>query len=103
MYIREAEQKDLSQLLELYTHLHGNTMPTIDQEIENLWYKITIDQNHHIIVGVINDTIISSCVLMIVPNLTHQQRPYAFIENVITHPEMPGERLCTQILNYQNE
>ncbi len=100
MYIREAEQKDLSQLLELYTHLHGNTMPTIDQEIENLWYKITIDQNHHIIVGVINDTIISSCVLMIVPNLTHQQRPYAFIENVITHPECRGKGYATQILNY---
>ena len=85
--IREVEHDDLSRLLALYTYLHDNIMPTIDPSIENLWGNIINDRNHHIIVGSVDDTLVSSCVMMVVPNLTHSQRPYAVIENVITHPD----------------
>ena len=100
MDIREATCHDLSPLLKLYTYLHENNMPTIDDEIQKLWNTMMTDMHHHIIVGSESGTIICSCVLIIVPNLTHNQRPYAFIENMITHPEYRNRGYGTQILNY---
>lgn len=98
--IREAEFDDLEGLLSLYTHLHSNAMPEINAEITALWRGILADSNHHIIVGLVSMEIVSSCVLVIVPNLTHGQRPYALIENVITHPQHRGRGYATNILGY---
>lgn len=100
MLIREIEYQDLYPLLKLYTYLHDNTMPTVSNEIEVCWSNIIKDPNHHIIVGVENHIIISSCVLIIIPNLTNYQRSYALIENVITHPEYRNRGCGSKILNY---
>jgi len=100
MIIREIESQDLSQLLHLYTYLHDNHMPDIDTDMEILWHKIVKDPSHHILIGLKDGRIISSCVLVIIPNLTHRQRPYALIENVITHPEYRGKGYATKILDY---
>ena len=100
MHIREATHQDLRLLLTLYSYLHSNEMPFIDDEILKLWDGIMADVHHHIIVGMKRDTIICSCVLVTVPNLTHNQRPYALIENVITHPDHRNRGYGTQILNY---
>ena len=81
MEIREAEKNDLIGLLELYQQLHDNSMPHMSESLQQLWQQILADRNHHVIVGVEAGKIISSCVIVIVGNLTHQQRPYAFIEN----------------------
>ena len=60
-------------------------------------------QNHHIIVNVIDNKIISSCVCVIIPNLTRSIRPYAFIENVVTHADYRGKGYATECLNYAKE
>jgi len=103
MEIREIDQGELSQLLALYTHLHDNPMPEVNDTIKKLWNKITFDADHHIIVGVENDEIISSCVLLIIPNLTHGQRPYALIENVVTHAHHRNKGHATRILAFARE
>ena len=100
MIVREAQSQDLEQLLTLYTHLHDNSMPQIGEKITKLWQKIIELPDHHIVVGTIDDEIISSCVVVIVPNLTHDQRPYALIENVITHPEHRGKGNALDVLEY---
>ena len=98
--IREITDIDLDGLMELYMQLHDNPMPDKSPEIMELWQRILADKDHHIIVAEADGKIVSSCVCVIIPNLTHNQQPYAFIENVITDEEYRGRGLATQCLNY---
>ena len=50
-----------------------------------------------------NGKIVSSCVCVIIPNLTHNQQPYAFIENVITDEKFRKRGLAMQCLNFAKE
>ena len=82
--IREAIDSDFDDLLKLYMQLHDNPFPEKDGRVTAVWNQIMSDRNHHIIVAEENGRLVSSCVCVIIPNLTRGQRPYAFIENVIT-------------------
>jgi len=103
MLIREAVKDDLLSLLELYTQLHDNGMPPMNITLENLWNDILYDKNHHIVVGINDNILTSSCVLVVVPNLTHNQQPYALIENVITHETYRNKGYATAVLNFAKE
>lgn len=98
--IREITSDDFTGLMTLYMQLHNNDMPEKTNDIQKLWKQILDDKAHHIIVAEENGQIVSSCVCVIIPNLTHNQQPYAFIENVITDKEHRGKGLATQCLNY---
>lgn len=98
--IREITENDFEGLMTLYMQLHDNPMPEKTEEIMNLWNKIIADDNHHIIVAEKDNKIVSSCVCVIIPNLTHNQQPYAFVENVITDENYRKKGLATECLNY---
>lgn len=78
MLIREIKRNELNSLLELYTHLHELGIPENTEYLQKTWDTICKDENHHIIVCEIDDKIVSSCVCVIIPNLTRNIRPYAF-------------------------
>lgn len=82
--IREINHGDLQGLLELYTQLHDNPIPNQDDTLKAIWEQITADKNHYIIVAEEDGRIVSSCVVVIILNLTHAQQPYALVENVVT-------------------
>lgn len=103
MIIGEVENKDFEGLMKLYMQLHNNPFPEKSDELINLWNQILQDKNHHIIVAKEEGKIVSSCVCVIIPNLTHSQQPYAFVENVITDENYRGRGLATQCLNYARE
>ena len=96
--VREIKENELNELLELYLHLHEDSVPVPSEKLENVWYSILNDKNHHIIVNEIDGKIISSCVCVIIPNLTRNVRPYAFIENVVTHQDYRGKGYATECL-----
>ena len=100
MEIREVDEKDLAGLLELYQQLHDNKLPKMNESLQQLWQQILDDPNHHIIVGIEDGKIIASCVVMVVCNLTHEQRPYALIENVITDEAFRNRGYATDLLEY---
>ena len=87
----------------LYMQLHDNPMPAKTAELQALWKRILNDKDHHIIVAEEDAKIVSSCVCVIIPNLTHNQQPYAFVENVITDKEYRKQGLATACLDYARE
>lgn len=101
--IREARKDDFDGLMKLYTQLHNNSIPEKTSDILELWNNIIDDKNHHIIVAEEDKQIVSSCVCVIILNLTHNQQPYAVIENVITDERYRKKGLATQCLNYAKE
>ena len=101
--VREARKDDLDALLELYLFLHEDSIPEHDQHLRDTWNLIMKDENHHLIVNEADGQIISSCVCVIIPNLTRNVRPYAFVENVVTREDYRGKGLATACLNYAKE
>ena len=98
--VREVNENELSKILELYLHLHEDTIPEMTEHLESTWNMIMQDKSHRIIVKEIDEKIVSSCVCVIIPNLTRNIRPYAFIENVVTHSDYRGKGYATEVLNY---
>ena len=98
--IREANKNDLNALLELYLYLHEDSIPNQDEHLENTWKQIMEDKNHHLIVNEVDGKIVSSCVCVIIPNLTRNVRPYAFVENVVTHADYRKKGYASECLNY---
>ena len=101
--VREAQKSELGELLELYLDLHENSVPPIDERAFSVWQKIMDDENHHIIVNIQDGRIVSSCVCVIIPNLTRGIRPYAFIENVVTRENHRGRGFATECLDFARE
>ena len=98
--IREAKHEDLNAILELYLFLHEDSIPEKDEHLRKTWKQIIQDKDHHLIVNEIDGKIISSCVCVIIPNLTRNVRPYAFVENVVTHADFRGNGYAGECLDY---
>lgn len=100
MIIKEAIESDLKELLNLYLYLHEKEVPEINDYLINVWKNIINDSNHHIIIAVNNGYIVSSCVCVIILNLTRNARQYAVIENVVTKTEFRNKGFATSCLNF---
>lgn len=98
--IREAKQEDLLEVLNLYLYLHEETVPEQSEHLSVIWNQIIADKNHHLIVNIVDGKIVSSCVCVIIPNLTRNIHPYAFVENVVTRADYRGHGYATECLNY---
>ena len=101
--VREARKDDLDSLLNLYLFLHEDSIPDHDRHLQDTWELIINDKNHHIIVNEEDGMIVSSCVCVIIPNLTRNVRPYAFVENVVTQRDYRKKGLASACLDYARE
>jgi GNAT superfamily N-acetyltransferase len=105
LIIREAAVSDLDSLQELYCfHLVKTPPPSPDrQAMLATLQKIVRDSGYHLLVGESGGRIVSSVTLVVVPNLTHGARPYAIIENVVTHAEFRGRGFARALMAKADE
>lgn len=83
--VRKIKPEELDQLLELYSFLSSNVEPMPSPEIiQETWNSIVVNPNIHYFVVDYENKLVSTCNLVIIPNLTHGVRPLGFIENVVT-------------------
>ena len=96
--IREAQITDLDRLLELYSALYGKSILEKNEDTVRIWNHIITDSMHHVIVAEEEGKLVSTCTCVIVPNLTYDQRPYAIVENIVTHSEHRAQGYATACL-----
>lgn len=101
--LRLIKPTEFEKLLELYVHLHEKEVPEITDNIKSLWEQICNDNNYNIIVIEEDGKLVSSCVCVVIPNFTRGVRPYALIENVVTHKKYRGKGYATACLDFARE
>lgn len=85
--IRPARPEDLPGVLTLYRYLNPDDPQPNAIKAESAWSTLIRSELTTVMVADAAGELVSTCTLMIVPNITRGVRPYALIENVVTHPE----------------
>lgn len=86
MDIRLLATTELDALLALYAHLHEYDAPLPERaRVEEAWSALLEQTGNRVYGGFVDQVLVASCVLHILPNLTRSCRPYGLIENVVTH------------------
>ena len=105
--IRNATTEDLPGVLSLYQQLFPDEDYTNVDDFTQTWSEIVNDNKIRCFISYENGIAVSSCIITIIPNLTRNQRPYAVIENVITHRDYRkiglGEAIIDKAVDYANE
>jgi len=84
--ISPARPEDLPGVLGLYRHLNPDDPQPDADKAECAWSALMESEFMTVMVAEAAGELVSTCTLVIVPNLTRGVRPYGLIENVVTHP-----------------
>lgn len=106
MYIRKATATDAEQLKALYFEHLTHYPPKEEQDMAKwraILTKFEQDENMHLLVLEIDGKVVSTVQMAIVENLTHNIRPFAVIENVVTHAEYRGKGYASALLQKATE
>ncbi len=99
-HVRPARDGDLVGLLSLYRSFASYDPDYDAQAAAPQWALVQASPGLMIVVAEVAGRVASSCTLAIVPNLTCGGRPWAVIENVVTHPDHRREGLGRRVLAY---
>ena len=94
MIIRKAKSKDAEDLKILYFDYLTAYPPK--EEIEK-------DENMYLLVAEENEKVVSSVQMAIIESLTHNIRPFAVIENVVTHIDYRNKGYASALLDKASE
>ena len=84
MRLRIAEREDIPQLLQLYRHLDPDDKEIAAGEAQERWELLKRYPGSNVFVGCLDNILVATCTLVVIPNLTRGGAPYALIENVVT-------------------
>ena len=88
--IRMADSGDLPGILDLFQHLHADDDRPSRGSAEQALAGLQALPGSGVPIRSNEEGIRSSCTLVVIPNLTRGGRPYALIENVVTHAAARG-------------
>ena len=100
MIIRRIEPNDLSGLMELYHQLNPADELADEASVRVVWPQLLTDPRVLVFVGQLGEDLISTCTLVVVPNLTRRGRPYCLIENVVTARDHRRKGYGTSMLRH---
>lgn len=88
--VRSADHSDLPHLLSLYVHLNPDDMRCSPEDAIAALDRLSCYNGSVILVATIKDALVTTCTLVVIPNMTRGGKPYALIENVVTHADYRG-------------
>lgn len=106
MVIRKAKGTDANDLKELYFN-HLTHFPPKEEQDMSLWQNLLDqfekDEKMHLLVVKEDGKVVSSVQMAIIENLTHNVRPFAVIENVVTHADYRNKGYASALLERASE
>lgn len=106
MIIRKAAAGDARDLKVLYFDFLTHWPPKEEQDMD-LWAemleKFERDDNMQLLVAEEDGKVVSSVQMAIVESLTHNVRPFAVIENVVTHIDYRNRGYASALLEKASE
>lgn len=102
--VRKIKHDELRDLLDLYKHFDNGDPELPDSpELNELWDEIYSNPNWIYIVCEVDGKLVSTCVVNLIKNLTRNARPYALVENVVTHSEFRNKGYGKMVLKKAQE
>ncbi len=106
MIIRQATPNDAEQLKILYFEYLTSFPPTEEQNMQS-WRELIQhfydDDYIALLVCEVDGKVVSSVHVTVIKNLTHNLRPYAVIENVVTHADYRCKGYASALLSEATE
>lgn len=106
MIIRKAKGTDAEDLKLLYFDYLTAYPPKEEQNMNawaNLLDKFEKDENMYLLVVEEDGKVVSSVQMVIIESLTHNIRPFAVIENVVTHIDYRNKGFASALLDNASE
>jgi GNAT superfamily N-acetyltransferase len=101
MNTRLIQSNELNELLALYAHLHDSDEPLPEPAaMHAVWQELMANPRYKYVGGYVDNTLVSSCTITVVPNLTRGCRPYGVIENVVTHADHRNQGYGKAVLTH---
>lgn len=91
--VRLACKDDLPDILSLYAQLSPSDLLPGPADATATWLRILTSDMMSVHVAEVEGVVAATCVLIVVPNLTRNQRPFALIENVVSATAVRGRGL----------
>ncbi len=106
--VREATQADLPRLVELLAQLSLDQQletpgPPLPESYRAAFAEIAADPRQRLFVLEQAGRVVGSVVVIVVPNLSHQGRPYAIVENIVVDAGERGNRLGELLMRHAME
>ena len=89
--VRPACEADLGAVLDLYQQLSPQIPVADGAQAPLIWRDLLARPGVTVLVADHDGQASATCTLVIVPNLTRGGRPYALVENVVTHGSLRGQ------------
>ena len=106
MIIRKAKGTDADELKTLYFEYLTHFPPKEEQDMDvwkNMLEKFAQDENMYLLVAEEEGQVVSSVQMAMIEGLTHNVRPFAVIENVVTHADYRNRGYASALLEKASE
>jgi N-acetylglutamate synthase-like GNAT family acetyltransferase len=88
--IRQAKEQDIPRILELYEELTEEKQDVPPETIQRVFNQIIRLPNQQFLVAEKEGLVVGTLFLQITPNLSHDARPWAVLENIVVDRRYHG-------------
>jgi len=108
--VREATEADLPRILELLDQLplspddaRKDPDSARAERYQAAFREIEGNDRHRLLAMEVDGRIVGTCVVIVVPNLSHEGQPWAIVENVVIDEAERGKRYGEQLMQRARE
>jgi N-acetylglutamate synthase-like GNAT family acetyltransferase len=99
MLVRTATEGDCGVVQNLLKYLNPEDSEISEVEFRSLFSQILKSDSFIITVAELHNSVVGTCYLNIIPNLTRSASSYAVIENVVSHPDIRRQGIGSALIS----